>query len=92
VYQEENMRKKTNTPIAQIHMDDFGSYSRFAMEPVCEKTWSSITTNSWVIHHVGAKEIECMWHIDVANGLYTGTWRAEAFPELCPCVENTNRF
>ncbi|KAF4663075.1 hypothetical protein FOL47_005921 [Perkinsus chesapeaki] len=57
--------------LPSLIVDDFGSYSVFAMEPVCEKTWSSVKAGSWVVHHVGAEEIRCMWRRDVEGGYYT---------------------
>ncbi|KAF4726022.1 hypothetical protein FOZ63_026890 [Perkinsus olseni] len=54
--------------LPSLIVDDFGSYSVFAMEPVCEKTWSSIGPGSWVVHHVGAEEIGCMWRRDWEEG------------------------
>ena len=70
----------------QITMDDFGSYTRFAMEPTCEKTWSSIKDGSWVVHHIDSNEILCMWRTDIEQGLYDGRWKGEEFPNLCECV------
>jgi hypothetical protein len=44
-----------------IRIDDFASYTRFAMEPTCNKTaWRAVTNDSWVIHHVNASQILCL--------------------------------
>ena len=60
--------------VPTITLDDFGSYSRFAMEPTCGKSWSPITNSTWVVHHVNATQIACMWQAD-----QTGT-------SLCECT------
>jgi hypothetical protein len=53
-----------------FQIDDFGSYSRFSMEPVCKKTWSSIVNGTWAVHHVSPEQIECMFKEDFKAGYY----------------------
>jgi hypothetical protein len=57
-------------PTGQVKIDDFGSYTRFAMDPVCFKTWGQILPQSWVVHHVTGDQIRCMWRADIDGGYY----------------------
>jgi Galactosyltransferase len=72
-----------------ITMDDFGSYSKFAMVPTCDKSWSGIKDTTLVVHHVSAATIKCMWEIDQRENVYSlnRDLTDHKFPLLCDCVE-----
>ena len=65
--------------LATLWMDDFGSYSRFAMEPTCSKTWSSFKNETWVVHHVDAEKIRCMHLADLSGAKYEN---------FCDCLDD----
>ena len=44
-----------------INIDDFDSYENFAMHPSCTSKWSRVKNETWVIHHVNATQILCLW-------------------------------
>ena len=47
--------------VPSIVIDDFDSYTRFAMEPTCHQSaWRPVTNSTWVVHHVTAKQITCL--------------------------------
>merc|ERR1712194_732489 len=62
------------------------------------KQWSPMTNRSWVFHHVGAEQIDCMWRTDLETGyydrkhLYPKQLIREGFPDLCPCIEDTESW
>ncbi|CAE8734657.1 unnamed protein product, partial [Polarella glacialis] len=57
---------------AGLTLDDRDSYRVFAMEPSCNPgLWSHATPRTWVVHHVTAAQMQCMWAADVAAGIYT---------------------
>ena len=53
--------------IPMITIDDFGSYTRFAMQPTCRPSWSSVKNGTWIVHHVNDTQIECMWRADLVG-------------------------
>eukprot|EP00928_Gymnodinium_smaydae_P039019 TRINITY_DN26760_c1_g1_i2.p1 TRINITY_DN26760_c1_g1~~TRINITY_DN26760_c1_g1_i2.p1 ORF type:complete len:397 (-),score=65.62 TRINITY_DN26760_c1_g1_i2:106-1296(-) len=58
-------------PAPFLALDDRDSYRVFAMEPSCNPSlWSYVTPRSWVVHHVTAQQLRCMWRADMAAGLY----------------------
>jgi hypothetical protein len=53
------IRADHNVPY--IRIDDFASYSRFAMEPSCHpNAWRRVTNETWIIHHVIPSHIYCL--------------------------------
>ncbi|CAE8691836.1 unnamed protein product [Polarella glacialis] len=67
------------------------------MEPSCHRRlWSRITNKTWVVHHVNAEQIRCMWGIDVQAGYYKAgsqgelsldvEWTPLELPDLCHCA------
>ena len=57
--------------LPMLTLDDRDSYRIFAMEPSCNfALWSHASQRSWVVHHVSAQQVRCMWAADVAEGLY----------------------
>lgn len=78
-----------------LQMDDRGGYSRFAMDPTCypEGAFNPLKDTTWVVHHVGARAIRCMFEADARAGYYAqagGQLRAvaaETYPSLCGCVD-----
>merc|ERR1712151_1131866 len=80
-----------------LQFDDRGASSRFAMEPTChtEGVYQPLKQTTWVVHHVSAKTIRCMFRTDLRAGYYR--WRGdnrlfrprleEVFPSLCRCVD-----
>jgi len=85
-------------PLPSLTVDDFNN-GVFAMEPSCnENLWSKITAKTWVVHHVTADQIRCMWNADRAAGHVMETPQGarfneatpfDAFPDLCECVDET---
>ena len=71
--------------LPMLTLDDRDSYRIFAMEPSCNaELWSHVTPRSWVIHHVSAEQVECMWDADVNAGMYKllgGTRNVTLSPE-----------
>ena len=61
--------------VAFVNIDDFASYKNFAMQPSCTSQWSSVKNETWVIHHVNATQISCLWASEQAG----------AFP-ACNCL------
>jgi hypothetical protein len=59
-----HLRQVAGSSVRSIVIDDFDSYSRFAMEPTCAKSWSSVTNDSWVVHHVTPTQISCLWNAE----------------------------
>eukprot|EP00927_Polykrikos_kofoidii_P071675 TRINITY_DN67923_c0_g1_i1.p1 TRINITY_DN67923_c0_g1~~TRINITY_DN67923_c0_g1_i1.p1 ORF type:complete len:732 (-),score=110.33 TRINITY_DN67923_c0_g1_i1:47-2242(-) len=58
-------------PLPLLTLDDRDSYRSFAMEPSCsDRLWSHVTPRTWVVHHVTAEHIRCMFAADVAAGYY----------------------
>jgi hypothetical protein len=48
--------------VPYIRLDDRDSYLRFAMSPVCAgEGWGLVTKDTWIVHHVNAEQITCMW-------------------------------
>ena len=44
-----------------LRIDDFASYTRFAMEPTCNQSaWRYVTNDTWIVHHVNASQILCL--------------------------------
>lgn len=83
-------------PLPMLALDDRDSYRVFAMEPSCnKKLWSKITGRTWVVHHVSAAQIKCMWEVDKQAGYYwedsgvhhNSTWPLHSLPELCECAK-----
>ena len=50
-----------------VFIDDSASYSRFAMDPSCQPGWSSISNNTWIVHHVTGEQIKCMAKNSLCN-------------------------
>lgn len=58
-------------PLPFLAVDDRDSYRTFAMEPSCSpRLWSHATARSWVVHHVTAAQIGCMFSADIEAGYY----------------------
>lgn len=84
-----------------LQMDDRGANTRFSMEPTCktEGAYCPLKNTTWVVHHVSAKTIRCMFREDLRAGYYHrpergGPLRAPAtefFPSLCGCVDLVKR-
>ena len=65
--------------VPSITIDDSGSYTRFAMVPSCAKQgWSTITNNTWIVHHVNPEQIKCMWKMSLEQ--------TDTTPSICKCV------
>jgi hypothetical protein len=48
--------------VPSIRIDDFASYTRFAMEPTCNPSaWRPVTNDTWIIHHVTSDQIKCLY-------------------------------
>ncbi|CEM04165.1 unnamed protein product [Vitrella brassicaformis CCMP3155] len=52
-----------------LQLDD-RDRTRMAFEPKCGSPWAPIQNNTWMVHHVTAAHVQCMWRTDVRNGLY----------------------
>ena len=68
----------------RVQVDDKHE-AHFAMHSVCTHSDSdipSITNQTWIVHHVNASQIECMWKIDTALG---GT---QDIRNMCACASN----
>ena len=64
-----HLRQVAESRVKSVVIDDFASYTRFAMEPTCGKSWSSVTNETWIVHHVKPEEILCLWKSEL-EGLF----------------------
>merc|ERR1712224_441847 len=80
-----------------LQLDDRGAATHFAMEPTCEVegAYYALKPTTWVVHHVSAKTIRCMFQADIDAGYYRLlpddaidiSPPAAAYPSLCRCVD-----
>lgn len=52
---------RLDNSIPFLRIDDFASYTRFAMQPTCNSSaWRHVNDNTWIVHHVSAEQIVCL--------------------------------
>lgn len=72
-----------------LQLDDRGASSRFAMTPTCRArvAYNPLRRTTWVVHHVSARTILCMFRKDEEELYRSGKGPAEDQPDLCHCVD-----
>merc|ERR1739843_33750 len=86
---------------AFMQLDDRGAMTRFAMEPTCytEGVYCPLKNTTWIVHHVSARTIRCMFRTDLREHYYQRLEdgalvlkdNVESFPSLCACVDKRRR-
>jgi len=70
-----------------LNLDD-RDLNAFALNPSCNATYLNIHNRTWVVHHVDARTMRCMWAIDSSGGgrdIGGGHGCGGALFDLCPC-------
>ncbi|CAE8716769.1 unnamed protein product [Polarella glacialis] len=72
-----------------INLDD-RDFNQFSLNPSCNSSFSNIHNRTWVVHHVSAETLRCMWAVDSAaedeaGGVPGVKPLSHVFPDLCQC-------
>jgi len=69
-----------------INVDD-RDLNHFALNPSCNATYLNIHNRTWVVHHVSADAMRCMWAVDsmAEDGIEALGGAGGVLPDLCPC-------
>merc|ERR1712187_974705 len=69
-----------------INLDD-RDLNHFSLNPSCNATYLNMHRYTWVVHHVDAEAMHCMWAIDNAAGDCAGFGGGchGVLPDLCSC-------